>query len=392
MNILKEAKELRSTIVKLRRYLHQNPELSNNEFETSKFVVDKLKKLGLELQTGVGGTGVVGLLKGGKPGKTVALRADMDALPINEETGLEFSSNKKNVMHACGHDFHTSILIGAAIVLSQKRESLQGNIKFIFQPAEEKLIGASQMIRDNVLENPQVDAIMALHCWPDLPTGTIGVKRGEVMAAGDSLDITIKGKQGHAAHPHKAIDPITIASYVITKLQTIVSREIAPVDSVVISIGQINGGNAFNVIPQTVKMSGTVRVLNPEIRDKLPDMINRIVKKTAESMNGEAKVNYNFGSPPLINNDLMVDVLDKSVTQLLGNDNLVYMNTPSLGSEDFAFYLEKIPGVFFRLGTYNAGHNPQYPLHHPKVLFDEGALEIGISVISDAAFRFLRNF
>lgn len=389
MNIVTETGKLQEELVEIRRHLHRNPELSNQEMETSKYIIEKLKGLAIETVEGVGGTGVIGLLKGNSPGKTLAIRADMDALPINEETGLEFISKNNGVMHACGHDFHMTVLLGVAKVLSAKVKDFSGNIKFIFQPAEEKLIGALQMIEDDVLENPKVDAIIALHCWPDLPSGTIGVKKGEVMASGDKIEITIKGKQGHAAHPHKAVDPITISSYIITKLQTILSREVSPVDAAVISIGTINGGSAFNIIPSEVKLSGTVRVLNPEVRKEIPGMIKRIVEKTAESMNGEADLIYTFGPPPLLNTDYMVGLLDEVVAETLGSEELVYMETPSLGSEDFSYYLEQVPGLFFRLGTNGSEIGTQYPLHHPKVLFDEDALLTGVAVLSATALKYL---
>lgn len=389
MEIFSEANQINDELINIRRYLHQHPELSNQEVATSEFITKELKALDIEVTTGVGGTGVVGLLKGKNPGKTIGIRADMDALPVDEETGLDFSSTNLGAMHACGHDLHMTIVLGVAKVLSKKRHKMNGNIKFIFQPAEEKLIGAAQMIADQVLEHPKVDAIIALHCWPDLPAGIIGVKKGEVMAAGDSIKIKVNGKQGHAAHPHKAIDPITISSYVITKLQTILSRELSPVDSAVITIGSINGGNAFNIIPSAVELSGTVRVLNPDVREALPNMIERIVKKTAESMNGEATTTYSYGPPPLINDDDMIDILDESVTEVLGNNKLVYMQTPSMGSEDFSFYLKHVPGVFFRLGTREPNVKHQYPLHHPKVTFDEDALVTGVSVMSQTALKFL---
>lgn len=391
MDIIRKTKELTNTIIPIRRHLHKNPELSNKEFETSKFIAEKLKEIGLDVTTGVGKTGVVGILKGKKPGKTIALRADMDALPITEETGLDFSSVNHGVMHACGHDMHTSILIGCAYVLSEVRDELCGNIKFIFQPAEEKLVGAKQMIDDGVLDNPKVDAIIGLHCWPDFKTGTIGVKRGTVLASGDFLDIQIKGKQGHAAYPHKTIDPIVIAGHVLTSLQTVVSREISPVEPVVITIGKIMGGTAFNIIPESVYLSGTVRIVNNKIRNKMPKKIERNISNTAKSMNGEAYVDYRFGSPPLTNNESLVDLLANTVKNTQGDYNLEYMDKPTLGSEDFAYFSEQVPSLFFRLGTSKANNDNNYPLHHPKVIFDEDSIAIGIALMSEYTINYLNN-
>lgn len=389
--MMHKAKEIEDTIIPIRRHLHQNPELSNQEVETSRFIAEQLRKFGLEVTTGIGKTGVVGVLRGEQPGKTIGLRADIDALPVQEETGLDFSSVNHGVMHACGHDVHTSVLIGCALILSQNRERLKGNVKFIFQPAEEKLIGAKQMIDDGVLENPKVDAMAALHCWPELESGTIGVKRGTVLAAGDFLNIHIKGKQGHAAYPHKTVDPITISGHVLTSLQTIVSRELAPVEPAVVTIGKIEGGTAYNIIPEDVFLSGTVRTVNNEVRKEMPEIIERIITNTAKSMRGKAVVDYQFGTPPLINNEEMVDLLDDAVANTLGNAQLTYMDEPTLGSEDFAYFTEQVPSLFFRLGTSQKGSNAHYPLHHPKVIFDEAAITAGIAVMSEYAIHFLAN-
>lgn len=389
MNFLLLAEEMQEKIISIRRWLHQHPELSGQEYETSKLVAAVLEEAGIEVKTNVAGTGVVGLIIGEQPGKTLALRADMDALPIDEQTGLEYASCNQGIMHACGHDFHTAILLGAAILLNGQKARIKGTIKVIFQPAEEKLMGAAGMIEEGVLKNPDVDAIMALHCWPELPAGTIGVRRGAFMAAADSLDITVKGKGGHAAHPHKCVDPIVITGQIISTLQTIVSREVAPVDSAVVTIGKIQGGTASNIIASEVKLSGTVRTVNPALREKMPRMIERIIGKTAESMNGEADVTYSLGSPPLINDCDLVTLIENTVTDTLGKDKLAYLETPSLGGEDFAFYLEKIPGMMFRLGTANNRQESRLALHNARLVFDESAIVPGIAVMCETAVRYL---
>ncbi|MCM3733577.1 M20 family metallopeptidase [Fictibacillus nanhaiensis] len=391
MSFLQLAESIKHRIVEYRRHLHQYPELSFSEYKTAEFVANILEENNIEVLRNVAETGVVGLIKGDSPGRTIALRADMDALPIQEHTDLRFSSNNPGVMHACGHDFHTSILLGAAILLNQNRHLINGNIKLIFQPGEEKLTGAKKMIEKGVMRNPDVDAIVALHCWPDLPAGTIGIRKGPITAAADFLDITIHGKAGHAAHPHKCVDPIVIAGQVVSTLQTIISREVAPTEPAVLTIGKISGGTAPNVIPSTVHLSGMIRTVNPDLQKRMPEIINRVVTKTAESMNGEAEVTYTMATPPLISDESMVALIDHVVSETLGHDHLVYLENPSLGSEDFSFYAEQVPGVLFRLGTHNEKPESKLSLHNAGVIFDENALTTGVSVMCEAAVRFLSS-
>ena len=374
-----------------RRAIHKNPEISEQEFATCELIANKLKEIGVEVQTFTDKTGVIGLIKGGNPGKTIALRADIDALPLQEATDLEFSSKNSMVAHACGHDIHATVLLGCAKILNQRRGEIAGNVKLIFQPAEENLSGAKSMIEAGALENPKVDVIIALHCWPDLPAGSVGVKKGSFMASADTLDITIHGRAGHAAHPHKSIDPIVIAGHVISSLQTIVSREVSPIDSAVITIGKINGGTAANIIADKVDMAGTVRTINKSLRDKMPSMIERVVCKTAESMNGSAVVSYHMGTPPLMNNEELVALIEKTAKEALSDENVLTLESASMGGEDFAFYLEKIPGAMFRLGTSNSNPDTCLALHNPKLIFDEQAISTGTLVMCEAAEAFLRN-
>lgn len=391
MNIMQQAEAVKEDITAIRRQIHQNPELSGHEFATSRMISRQLEEIGVEVEKSERAVGVVGVLKGNLPGKTIALRADMDALPLNEDTGLPYSSQNQGVAHACGHDIHTAVLLGCAKILSKSKHTLKGNIKFIFQPAEEKLSGAQQMIETGVLENPKVDAILALHCWPELPAGTIGLKKGAFMASSDSLDIVVKGRSGHAAHPHKSIDPIVISGYVLAALQTIIAREVAPLDAAVITIGKINGGTAHNIIAASVEMAGTVRTISAELRVKMPQMIERLVTKTAESMNGEATVTYRFGTPPVINNNALLDLVEQAAAATIGKDNITYLETASMGGEDFAFYLEKVPGAIFRLGTANESPESRLALHNPKLIFDEQAIVTGMVVMCEAALQYLNR-
>nr|WP_239549212.1 M20 family metallopeptidase [Scopulibacillus daqui] len=385
------AEGIEKQIVQFRRHFHQYPELSFSEYKTAAFISNLLEDYGIEVQRNVAGTGVIGLIKGHLPGKTIALRADMDALPIDEATNLDFASCHPGIMHACGHDLHMAVLLGSAILLSQCKHKIKGNVKLIFQPGEEKLTGAKEVIEAGVLENPRVDAIIALHCWPELPAGMIGIRRGPITAAADFLEITIKGNTGHAAHPHQCVDPIVIAGHVVSALQTIVAREISPSEPAVVTIGKINGGTASNVIPEGVTLSGMVRTVNAELQKRMPEMIERIVCKTAESMRGDAELAYTSATPPLISDDRMVDLIDRVVRDILGEDRLVYLENPSLGSEDFSIYTEKIPGVLFRLGTHNEKRESKAALHNASVIFDEKALTIGTAVMSESAVRYLEN-
>ncbi len=388
-NFNKEVQSIENELIMIRRQLHKYPELSNQEYSTTEFIKNKLLEYGIEIEQSLSGTGVVGILKCNPNGRTIGVRADIDALPISEDTGLEYSSANDNIMHACGHDIHTTVVLGCARVLSKMKASLNGNIKFIFQPAEEIGTGAKYMIDSGVLENPKLDAIMGLHCWPEIPSGTIGVRNDALMASADLLKIRVYGKQAHAAHPHKGVDPIVITAQIINSLQTIVSREISPVDSVVITLGEIKGGTAQNIIPNLVELTGTVRTLNHKTRKEMPETINRIVKGVAQSMRGDAEVDYTFQTAPVISNPDMVELVAKSVKDTIGEDKLIYLKNPSMGTEDFGFYLEKIPGVFFRLGTCNTDFEEELPLHNSKLVFDEKAIGVGVTVMCNAVYEYL---
>ncbi len=383
---------IRERIVKFRREIHRHPELSGREEKTSSFVAGVLEDNDIEVKTGVGGYGVVGLLRGGVGVNTMALRADMDALPIQEQSGTGYSSEVPGVMHACGHDVHTAILMGTAIVLSRLRDRLPGNVKFIFQPSEESSVGgAKKMIEDGALEDPAPSAIAALHCYPELEVGRIGHRAGIMTASSDTLTIKIKGRSGHASRPHQAVDAIHVASMVINAVHHIVSRRTDPLHHAVISIGVIKGGTAPNIISDHVEMKGTVRTLDPVMRRKMPKIIEQTVKGITMGSGAEYEFRYSFGSPSVVNDKEMDELVRRCAVEVVGEENTIEMPDPLLGSEDFAYFAERIPGAFFRLGTSNREKGITYPLHNPKFDVDEDALSIGMTLMSLLTFRYLEG-
>lgn len=391
MDIKKRASEIENDLVELRRRIHSHPELRLEEYETTALIEEELKKYGIRTDRYGLKTGIVGILEGKEPGRTIAVRADMDGLMLTEDSGLDFSSLNPGVCHACGHDIHTTALLGCARLLSEMKDEIKGTVKFVFQPAEEGLSGAKMMIDAGVMENPKVEAIIAAHTWPEIPGGTIGVKKGPFMASGDYFRIKVKGRGGHAAHPHKSIDPTVICSYILLQLQTIVSREVAPLDSAVITVGKIEAGAVANIIPSEAVMEGTVRTLNPKTRKYIQERIEKMAVLSAESMNGEAEVEYNPGVPPVVNDSDLVDIISQSVIETLGEDKLVYLENPSMGSEDLSFYLDKVPGALFRLGTVNDLAESRLPLHNPKIIFDEKSITAGAITMSSAVLKFLHS-
>lgn len=393
MDIEKLSREIEKEVIEIRRKIHRFPELSTKEFKTTELVKKELEKLDIEVITFEKCTGVVGIIKGSKPGKTIALRGDMDALPITEESGCDFSSQNDGVMHACGHDIHTAVLLGAAKILNKFNDKIEGNIKLIFQPSEEitlyDISGAQEMILNGVLNSPKVDAIVGIHCWPELPVGTIGLKKEVLCASSDSINIKIIGKGGHAAYPHKCLDAILISSYVVSELQSIVSREVSPMDSAVITIGQINGGTTGNVIAEVVEMKGTLRTINPETRERLIKRIKEMVTSIVKGTGSKVVVDVIKGSPSIICEKAIVDSIENTVNNVLKETEVVKLQYPSLGAEDFSFYLEEVPGAFIRLGTANENEKSRLGLHNSEIIFDEKAIFHGISVISAYALRYL---
>ena len=386
------SKKIFQKLVKLRREFHQYPELFFNEFRTSERVAKELRKLRIPTKTGIAKTGVVGVLTGRKRGKTVALRADMDALPIEEQTGFPYKSRNKGVMHACGHDVHMACAIGAAVILSQLKDELNGNVKFIFQPSEEVIPGgAKPMIQAGVLKNPTVSGIFGLHCEPGIPAGKIGVKDGPFMAQVDDFDIAISGSSGHGARPHQGVDAIVVASQVIQALQTIPSRKIDPVEPVVISVGKIEGGTARNIICDRVMLKGTARSLSREVARKIPTLLKSITSGVTRAAGASFELIYSPGYPVLVNHPEATDLARGTITRIFGKQAIFEIKKPEMGAEDFAYFLQKVPGTFLRLGIRNPKKGAVYPWHHPKFTVDEEVIKMGAAVLAGVAFDFLNR-
>tara|TARA_B100000401_G_C52809432_1_gene722904 strand:+ start:1539 stop:2714 length:1176 start_codon:yes stop_codon:yes gene_type:complete len=374
INIKEEVKEIKQSIVSNRRDFHMHPELGFKEIRTSKIIAQKLSSYGLDVQTGVGKTGVVATLTGNTDGKTIALRADMDALPIQETGDLPFKSVHDGVMHACGHDGHMSMLLGAAKILSSKKDKINGTVKFIFQPAEEGLGGARYMIEDGVLE--EVDEIYGAHLWNYQQYGTIGVKPGPIMAAADLFDIVIEGKGGHGATPHGTVDAIIVASQIIQSLQTIVSRNTNPLESTVVTVGKINGGYNFNVIADQVSMQGTTRAYTEKNRQLIKTRMSELLDGIGNAFNAKIKLNYKDGYPPVINNEECAAKLLSAATKVVGDGaGNPYL---SMGGEDFSYFVNEKPGCFFFIGSAPKDRELLSTPHHCSHFdIDEEALLIG---------------
>jgi hippurate hydrolase len=376
------ASQYAAEFVEVRHHLHANPELSYQEFETSKFIQGKLKEFAIPFEVKAT-TGVVGLIEGKKPGsRIVALRADMDALPIKEENDIVYKSRKEGVMHACGHDVHTTCLLGAAKILNELKTDWEGTVKLIFQPGEEKNPGgASLLIKEGVLEKPEPSSIFGLHVHPGLPVGKMSFRAGKVMASADELYITVKGKGGHAASPHACIDPILIASHLIVSLQQIVSRNNNPHNPTVLSITSFQGGSTTNVIPNEVKLKGTFRAMDEEWRFKAHDLIRKMATGLVNSMDGEIDLVIDVGYPSVYNNESLNELARKKAEEFIGAKN-VEETEARMGAEDFGYYTQEIPGCFFRLGVMNTKKGIISGVHTPTFNIDESAIETGIGMMA----------
>lgn len=389
-----EIEKVRPEIIKIRRFIHMNPELSNREYETAKLVASKLTSLGLEVKTGVARTGVVALLRGSQPGPTVAIRADMDALPIQEATSLPFKSLNPGVMHACGHDVHTSVALGAAMVLVNVKDKIKGNIKFIFQPAEEGAPqdeegGAALMIKEGVLENPTVGAIFGLHTWPE-NVGLALFSTGNIMAGSDWFEIQIKGRSAHGARPHEGVDAVVLAAEAVTALQTVVSRAIDPTDPAVLTIGKIEGGTRSNIIAEKVTLEGTVRALSDINRKKIPQLIESVVKGITQAFGASYTLDYRQSNPPVFNHPEFGETMRPTLVDVLGKDKVLPL-PPQMVAEDFSFYAQKIPGFFFFLGVKTPGQSSAAPLHSPNFNPDERSIPVGIKLMCHLALDALEK-
>jgi amidohydrolase len=387
LNHIKDlATKLTPRLIEIRRHLHSHPELSGQEYQTAAFVAGVLSSSGLQVQEGVGKTGAIAELPGGNDNRILAIRTDMDALPIQERTGLDFASRNTGVMHACGHDVHTTVGLGTAMVLSQLGESLPGKVRFLFQPAEEIAQGANWMVRDGAMSD--VTAVLGVHVFPSIPAGCVGLRYGALTAAADDLEITIIGESGHGARPHEAIDAIWIASQVITTLQQAISRTQNPLRPVVLSIGQISGGRAPNIIADKVELRGTVRSLHPETRANLPEWIENIVASVCNSYGAKYQVNYRQGVPSVQNDSALTQLLQSSAEEAWGCSSVLVLPEPSLGAEDFSVYLDYAPGSMFRLGVGFKDRAVNHPLHHPQFEVDESAIITGVVTMAGAAYKF----
>ncbi len=384
-----EIKELirayKDSIIKIRRDLHRIPEPAYTEEKTSAYVAEYLRKEGFDVQTEIAQFGVVGLMRLSRPGKTLLIRSDMDALPISEETGLPFTSTHEGAMHACGHDGHMAMVLGAATILNRVKDELRGNIKFLFQPAEEGPGGAKPMIEAGVMENPQVDYSIGCHLWPAIPEGTIGVKAGPLMAAMDRFDIKIKGKGGHGAMPHLCIDALEVGTQVVNALQRIPSRQMNPLQPTVVTVASFHAGTTFNVIPGEAVMCGTTRTFDRAIWNSWPERIEKIVQGVCQSMGAEYELKYTQGYPPTVNDESMAQIVRRCAEEVVGKEKVIEPE-PTMGGEDMAFYLEKSKGCFFFLGV---GREGCAPLHHSKFDFNEDVLIRGIETYCRVAFALL---
>jgi amidohydrolase len=407
------SEELDQWLRDTRRYLHMNPELSLQEENTARVVAGQLSELGIEHKTGVGGdgrtlytpkealelagiktgpvtggTGVVGIIHGRKPGKTILLRADMDALPMDEQNNVEYKSTKPGAMHSCGHDVHTTVLMGVAEVLNNLKDQFDGTVVLMFQPGEEGYGGAAAMINDGLLDDPKVDAALALHVGVDGRAGQISVNSGANTAAADGLEIFVEGIGGHAARPHVGVDTTLVAAQIVVALQSIVSRNVDPGESAVVTIGKLHAGTASNIIPATAKIEGTVRTYNQDVRDHIEKRIKEIVAGIASSMGATAKVAYLRGYPPLFNDPEMADLVREAGTEVLGAEN-VLPSSPKMAGEDMAFVAERVPTCMFGLGVSDPDREIIYPPHHPRFDADEDALATGVRVMATAALKYL---
>ena len=378
--------EHKDLIISTRRDLHRIPETAYTEKKTSAYVAEYLNKEGLNVQTEIAQFGVVGLLDTGKPGPTLMIRADMDALPLKEDTGLSFASEHEGIMHACGHDSHMTMVLGAATVFNKIKSDLKGTIKFLFQPAEEGPGGAKPMIEAGVMDNPKVDYSIGCHVWPQLPEGTIGVRSGPLMAAMDRFDIKIFGKGGHGAMPHLCVDALEVGAQVVNALQRIVSRHMDPLQPTVVTVGSFHAGTAFNIIPGEAELSGTTRSFDLDFWKSSQQRVEKVIRGVCESMGADFELNYAFAYPPTINDEFMADVVDRCAASVVGKEN-VRVPDKVMGGEDFSFYAQKSKGCFFYLGV---GREGTVSVHNPKFDFKEELMLLGVETYCRVAQELLK--
>jgi amidohydrolase len=387
---IEEARSLFEYTRLLRRDFHMHPELGFQEVRTAGIVTRELNALGLEVTAGVGKTGVIALIEGERPGPTVMLRADMDALPIQEQTGAEYASQNPGVMHACGHDAHTAIMLTVARLLQEHRRDLSGTVKLIFQPAEEGLGGAESMVADGVLENPKPDWVLGLHVWNDRPVGWYGIVPGPFMAAADIFHVRITGKGGHAAQPHLTADPVAASAQVISALQTITSRNVSPLETAVVSVTMVHGGDAFNVIPSEVELQGTIRTFEPVIRETVIRRFNEIVTGVSSAMGCQGQTEIRWITPAVINNPQLAEEIANIARQLFPGEK-VDTSFRTMGSEDFSVFMQNLPGCYFFVGSANPDRGLDFTHHHPRFDIDEEVLPRAAGLMASVAAQLLQG-
>ncbi|MBN1977655.1 MAG: amidohydrolase [Anaerolineae bacterium] len=383
-----DAELLRQKLVEWRRDFHRHPERGFQEHRSAGLIADHLHTLGYQVQTGIAATGVVGLLKGKQPGPVVMARFDMDALPITEENETDYASQNPGMMHACGHDAHMAIGLGVATLMARQQDMIAGALKLVFQPAEEGGNGAKAMIEEDVLENPRPDIFLATHVWNEKRVGTIDVTPGAIMAAAEKWHCTVRGKGGHGAAPHQAADPIVAAAQIVTALQTIVSRNVDPLETAVVSVGSIHGGDAFNVIPPQVELNGTIRSYSPQIRRMILRRMQEVFTGVAAACGVEANLEIEPLTPAVTNDVQVTEAVRAAAEAIVGPDN-VTTGERTMGSEDAAYFMEKVPGCYFFLGSANASLGLSMPHHNPRFDFDEAVLTTGVAVMMHVLAHYL---
>ena len=388
--IRSEIRTLQSQLVAWRRRLHQRPELGFKEKLTADFVSQKLQAWGIEHQTGIAKTGIVATIKSDRPGPVLAIRADMDALPIQEENDVPYRSQHDGVMHACGHDGHTAIALGTAHYLSGHRQDFSGTVKMIFQPAEEGPGGAKPMIEEGALKNPDVEAIIGLHLWNNLPLGTVGVRSGALMGAVECFRVQILGRGGHGAMPDQTIDSVVVSAQIVNALQTIVARNVNPLESAVVTDGELHAGTAMNVIADTARMSGTVRYFNPALEDYIGKRIEEIIAGVCQSHGANYELDYWRLYPPVINDAQIAELVRSVASEVVETPAGIMPTCQTMGGEDMSFFLQEVPGCYFFLGSANPEKDLAYPHHHPRFDFDETALGMGVEMFVRCVEKFCR--
>ncbi|MBS3783138.1 MAG: amidohydrolase [Anaerolineae bacterium] len=388
VNCRAEAEALRERLVSWRRDFHRHPELALQEHHSAGIIAEKLQELGYDVETGMAKTGVVALLEADAPGPVVMARFDMDALPIVEANETDYVSQNPGVMHGCGHDGHMAIGLGVATLMARHREALSGTLKLVFQPGEEGGDGAQMMVNEGVLEDPHPDVALITHLWNEKPVGTVNVTPGAVMAAAEKWACTVHGKGGHGALPHQTVDPIVAASHIVTALQTVVSRNVSPLETAVVTVGSFQGGDAFNVIPDRVDMSGTIRTYDPDVRERVLRRMVEVAEHVAAACGASVDLEIDHLTPAVVNDAEVSEVVREAARAVVGPQN-VESGERTMGSEDAAYFIQEVPGCYFFVGSANAERGLDAPHHNPHFDFDEAALPIGVAVMTEAIMRYL---